>query len=127
MKRSTIFSAAILLGFAVERLAAETVHLSRYALRLPSEGNSVFIQGVPLPVLYEYCRDLDGCKVGLKVEDEVGLSTKSTRFYIGEADALQWSSEGSQIAGMHRDDDNEADDVLTVAGPSSTTRWSWMQ
>lgn len=120
MKRSVLLTTVLFLGMGSVRLSAELVHLSRYVQRMPSQGNSVFIQIVPLTVLREYCGDAEGCKVGLRLEDEVELAAKGTRFYIGEADSQQWLSEASQTAGMHRDGDDDADDILTVIGTSSS-------
>lgn len=113
MKRSTLLLAGSLVLLPASA-GSETLNLSRLIYRVTANGYVLVSKSVPQAVLVPYCGDADGCKVSVKIEDGYGLEVKSTRLYLSEIDPLLWLSEGSPVAGAHRDADGNNDSALSL-------------
>lgn len=113
MNRARILIAASLLLLPAGS-AAETLNASRLIYRVTASGQTLDVEPVPQAALIQYCGDVDGCKVSLKIADGYGFDARRTHLYLNEIDPLQWLSDPSPVAGMHLDSDGNNDQVFNL-------------
>jgi hypothetical protein len=110
MKRTTLLLIGSLV-LAPAQAGADMLNASRYIQRVQATNGGLGIATVQQATLVKYCGDSDGCKVSVKLADGFSIEVKTTHLYLDETTPLKWLSEGSPIAGMHIDADDNVDAV----------------